>query len=97
MVVFTVPLQLIGTHERALTILSRSGFEKSIRCVAASSLLCGVCCQPFDLGREQRNASRDVIDGQQRQILPDLVDDFLSRFVVFIVDGHASLLSFARL
>ena len=64
--------------------------------IAAGALLRGIGFQPFDLGREYRNAILDVADGQQRQVLSQFVSYFLSRFVI-VVTGHASLLSFTRL
>src|SRR6266478_383225 len=43
--------------------------------------------QPLDLGGHQRDPLSEFLDRQQREVLPDLVGDFLSRLVV-ILDGH---------
>src|SRR5713226_5931593 len=65
-----------------------SRFEKAIGGVLGGALLGHGHLQPLDFRRHQRDALGQFLDRQQRQVLPDLVGDFLPRFVV-VLDRHA--------
>src|SRR3954471_6066494 len=66
--------------------------EKTVGRIPGRALLRSSLLQPLDLRIHQRNALGQFLDRQQRQVLADLVGDFLPRLVV-ILDGHAFLLA----
>src|ERR1035437_7948294 len=61
--------------------------EKAGGGVLGGALLRHRHLQPLDFRSHQRDALGKFLDRQQRQILPDLVGDFLPRLVV-VLDGH---------
>src|SRR5260370_37507585 len=65
-----------------------SRLEKAVGGVLRSALFGHGRLQPLDFRSHQRDALGEFLDRQQRQVLPDLVGDFLPGFVV-ILDGHA--------
>src|SRR5216684_6053029 len=69
-----------------------SRLEKAVGGGFRGALLGHGHLQPLDFRRHQRDALGQFLDRQQRQILPDLMGDFLPRLVV-VLDGHAFLLS----
>src|SRR5437763_15224471 len=71
---------------------ARSRLEEAVRGILRRALLRYGLLQPFDFRIHQRNALGQFLDRQQRQVLADLVGDFLARLVV-ILDGHAFLLA----
>src|ERR1700737_1267649 len=68
--------------------IRRSRLEKAVSGVPGGALLAHGQLQPLDFRRHQRDALGQFLDRQQRQVLPDLVGDFLSRLVV-VLDRHA--------
>src|SRR5258708_32380191 len=64
--------------------------EKTVRRLLGGPLLGHGGLQPFDLRRHQRDAFGEFLDRQQRQVLPDLVADFLPRFVVVLARHELS-------
>ena len=66
----------------------RLRLEKTVRRILGRALPGHRLLQPFDLGIHQRDAFGQFLDRQQRQILSDLVGDFLPGLVV-ILDGQA--------
>src|SRR6266581_522185 len=75
--------------------MTLSGFEKVIGGFLGGALLGHGRLQPLDFRRHQRDALGQFLDRQQRQVLPDLMGDFLPRLVV-VLDGHAFLLRAQR-
>src|SRR6202158_3128962 len=67
-----------------------SRLEKIVSRILRGALLGHGRLQPFDFRSHQRDALGEFLDRQQRKVLPDLVGDFLPRFVV-ILGGHAFL------
>src|SRR6516164_7114713 len=67
-------------------------FEETIRSILRGAFFCCGLLQPPDLGGQQRNPLSQFLDRQQREVLPDLVSDFLARPIVFL-DGHGLVLS----
>src|SRR5579863_7835770 len=55
------------------------GLEEIVRRVLGGALLRHCRLQPFGFGRQQRNALVEFFHREQREVLPDLVGDFLSR------------------
>src|SRR5947209_20215289 len=66
-----------------------SRFEETARRILGRALLRHRFLQPLDFRGQQRDALGEFLDGQQVQVLPDLVADFLPRLVV-ILGGHRS-------
>src|SRR6185312_4869809 len=66
--------------------------EKTVGRILGRALLGDGLLQPLDLRSHQRDTLRQLLDRQQRQVLADLVADFLPRLVV-IFDRHAFLLT----
>src|SRR4030095_6803534 len=65
-----------------------SRLEKAVGGVPGGALLGHGRLQPLDFGSHQRDALGKFLDRQQRQVLPDLMGDFLSWLVV-VLDRHA--------
>src|ERR1700722_5723184 len=68
--------------------ISPSRFEKTVRRVPGGTLFGHGNLQPLDFRGHQRDTLGKFLDRQQREVLPDLVGDFLSGLVV-VLDGHA--------
>src|SRR6266581_9482974 len=75
--------------------MTLSGFEKVIGGFLGGALFGHGGLQPLDFRRHQRDALGQFLDRQQRQVLPDLMGDFLPRLVV-VLDGHAFFLRAQR-
>src|SRR3984893_6514069 len=68
--------------------ITRSRLEKAVGGGFRGALLGHGHLQPLDFIRHQCEALGSFLNRQQRQVLPDLVGDFLSRLVV-VLDRHA--------
>src|SRR5690242_4343643 len=69
-----------------------SSLEKLIGCSARRAFLRHVGFDTLDLLAEELYSRSELFDGEQGQILPDLVRDLLLRFVVIVDRRHLRLL-----
>src|SRR5262249_37230099 len=78
--------RLRWTHRGAASGPRRtSAFEELVGGAARRLLLRARRFEPFDFAREQCDALAELFDRQQREILADLVDEFLFRPVLVLV------------
>src|SRR5439155_7345581 len=64
------------------------GLENAVGGIPGGALFGHGRLQPLDFRSHQRDALGKFLDRQQRQVLPDLMGDFLSRSVV-VLNRHA--------
>jgi hypothetical protein len=70
---------------------SRSSLEKLISGGTRRALLLHICLEPVDFVVQQLHAQTQLFYGEQREILPNIVHDFLLRFVVLVDRRHFNL------
>jgi hypothetical protein len=70
---------------------SKSSLEKLISRCTRRTLLLHICLEPVDFVVQQLHAQTKLFYGEQREILPNIVHDFLLRFVVLVDRRHFNL------
>jgi hypothetical protein len=70
---------------------SRSSLEKLVGGGTRRALLLHICLEPVDFIAQQLHAQTKLFYGEQCEILPDIVRDFLLRFVVLVDRRHFNL------
>jgi hypothetical protein len=70
---------------------SRSSLEKLISGSTRRALLLHISLEPVDFLVQQLNAQTKLFNGEQREILPNIVHDFFLRFVVLVNRRHFNL------
>jgi hypothetical protein len=67
---------------------SKSSLEKLISGCTRRTLLLHIYLEPVDFVVQQLHAQTKLFYGEQREILPNIVHDFLLRFVVLVDRRH---------